>query len=115
MSAIPITLFLSLLLAATFVVLFARDHWRRRFASAERDSLLPLADEHPQVVAVHDDHAHEHGHAHEHAPDHDHEHGHDHDHDHAHAHGAGCGCRDGSRPPCPGCLHRRSDSVHPTT
>jgi hypothetical protein len=33
---------------------------------------------------------------------------HDHDHDHDHA-GAGCGCRDGSRPPCPGCLHHRAD------
>jgi len=48
MSVIPITIFFSLLLAATFVVLFARDHRRRRFASAERDSLLPLADETPR-------------------------------------------------------------------
>jgi ABC-type nickel/cobalt efflux system permease component RcnA len=86
MSAIPITLFFSLLLAAIFVVLFARDHWRRRFASAERDSLLPLADETPRPADLHA------------------EHDHDHEHDHA---GAGCGCRDGSRPPCPGCLRRR--------
>jgi hypothetical protein len=90
MSAIPITLFFSLLLAAIFVVLFARDHWRRRFASTERDSLLPLADETPRPADLHADHEH------------------DHDDDHAHDHpGAGCGCRDGSRPPCPGCLRRR--------
>ena len=89
MSVIPITLFFSLLLAGTFVVLFAREHRRRRFASAERDSLLPLADETPRAAAPAV------------APEHD-----DHDHDHAHA-GAGCGCHDGSRPPCVGCLRRR--------
>jgi len=93
MSAIPITLFFSLLLAATFVVLFARDHRRRRFASAERDSLLPLADETPRATDAQADH------------DHDHEHGHD------HADAAGCGCRDGSRPPCPGCLRGRDASA----
>ena len=96
MSVIPITLFFSLLLAGTFVVLFAREHRRRRFASAERDSLLPLADERPQVAAADDDHDDEH---------------------HAHAGGAGpvghglgdsrCGCRDGHRPPCVGCRRRR--------
>ena len=97
MSVIPITLFFSLLLAGTFIALFAREHARRRFASAERDSLLPLADETPQPVAAPaaDVHA-------------EAEHDHDHDHDHAHA-GGGCGCRDGSRPPCPGCL-RRADA-----
>ncbi len=51
MSVIPVTLFFSLLLAATFVALFAREHRKRRFASAERDSLLPLADELPRLAA----------------------------------------------------------------
>lgn len=83
MSVIPITLFFSLLLAGTFVALFAREHRRRRFASVERDSLLPLADENPRAAAP--------------APD-------DHEHDHA-----GCGCRDGTRPPCVGCLRRREE------
>ena len=92
MSVIPITLFFSLLLAGTFIVLFARDHWRRRFASAERDSLLPLADETPRAVTP--------------EPDHEHEHRHGPDHEHA---GAGCGCRDGTRPPCVGCLRRRDE------
>ncbi len=50
MSVIPITLFFSLLLAGAFIVLFAREYRRRRFASAERDSLLPLADETPRAV-----------------------------------------------------------------
>ena len=81
MSVIPITLFFSLLLAGTFVVLFAREHRRRRFASAERDSLLPLADETPRAVA----------------PAHD------------HADGGSCGCHDGRRPPCVGCLRRRDE------
>lgn len=51
MPAIPVLLFFSLLLAGTFVVLFAREHRRRRFANAERDSLLPLADETPHLAA----------------------------------------------------------------
>ncbi len=45
MSVIPLTVFLSLLLVALFVVLFAREQRRRPFSSPERDSLLPLADE----------------------------------------------------------------------
>jgi hypothetical protein len=45
MSVIPLTVFLSLLLAALFVVLFACEQRRRPFSSPERDSLLPLADE----------------------------------------------------------------------
>lgn len=80
MAAIPVTLFLSLLLAGTFVALFAREQ-RRRAGSAERDSLLPLADEVPH--AEHDD-----------------------DHDHHHEDAGPCGCRSGLRPPCVGCLKR---------
>jgi cbb3-type cytochrome oxidase subunit 3 len=49
MSVIPVTIFFSLLLAGLFVVLFAREQRQRRFASAERESLLPLADETPRV------------------------------------------------------------------
>jgi hypothetical protein len=80
MSVIPITLFFSLALAGLFIALFAHEQRRRGFASAERDSLLPLADEKPRAVPDHHDHA---------------------------AHGAGpCGCRDGLRPPCVGCLKR---------
>lgn len=100
MPAIPVLLFFSLLLAATFVVLFARDHRRRRFANAERDSLLPLADETPQVAAdASATHVHDEPH---------------HDHDHHHTDGTACGCRDGSRPPCPGCLRRRDDTLRAT-
>ena len=94
MSVIPLTIFFSLLLAGTFVVLFAREQLRRRFSSAERDSLLPLADETlhevvrglPPSRAIHD---------------------HDHDHD-----DATCGCRRGVRTPCAGCL-RRLDAQDP--
>jgi hypothetical protein len=50
MSVIPITIFVSLLLTLGFVVLFAREYRRRPFASPERDSLLPLADETPRTV-----------------------------------------------------------------
>ncbi len=52
MSVVPITVFFSLLLAGCFVVLFAREQRRRQFASAERDSLLPLADETPRPVTA---------------------------------------------------------------
>lgn len=91
MSVIPLTIFFSLLLACLFMVLFAHEQRRRRVASAERDSLLPLAAEKPHVADA----------------GHDHDHDHD-DHDHGHAgHGhKGCGCADGSRPPCHGCLKR---------
>ena len=51
MSVIPLTIFFSLLLAGLFMVLFAHEQRRRRFASPERDSLLPLADERPRLAA----------------------------------------------------------------
>jgi hypothetical protein len=50
---------------------------------SERAALLPIAvDPRPKVPVDHHDH-----------------------HDHGHG-AAGCGCRDGSRPPCHGCLKR---------
>ena len=51
MPVIPITVFFSLGLVFIFVALFWREHRRQRFASAERDSLLPLADETPRLAA----------------------------------------------------------------
>jgi len=48
MSVIPLTLTISLCLVFTFVVFFIREN-TRRFGSAERDSLLPLAEEKPRV------------------------------------------------------------------
>lgn len=50
MSVIPLTIFFSLLLAGLFIVLFTHEQRRRRFTSAERDSLLPLADETSRIV-----------------------------------------------------------------
>ncbi len=81
MAAIPVTIFFSLLLAGLFVTLFAHEQHRRRFASPERDSLLPLADEESRPAADH--HA-------DHAADGD------------------CRCRRGARPPCAQCLARRA-------
>jgi hypothetical protein len=79
MSVVPLTLVISLCLVFTFVVFFLREHARGRVSCAERDSLLPLAEENPRTahVTVHDDSI-----------------------------GHGCGCADGSREPCPGCLRR---------
>ena len=84
MSVIPLTVFFSLLLAGLFIGLFVHEQRRRRFASTERDSLLPLADETAHAVLADDDHDHDHGDA--------------------------CGCRDGTRPPCSGCLKRAANS-----
>jgi hypothetical protein len=49
MSVIPLTLTVSLCLVFTFVVFFLREN-SRRFSNAERESLLPLADETPRTV-----------------------------------------------------------------
>jgi hypothetical protein len=45
MSVIPLTLSISLCLVFTFVVFFLREQARRPFSGAEREALLPLADE----------------------------------------------------------------------
>jgi len=50
MAVIPLTLTISLCLAATFVLFFLRESAHRSFSSAEHDSLLPLADEEPTVA-----------------------------------------------------------------
>lgn len=51
MSVIPLTLTISLCLVFTFVVFFLREN-ARRFSSAERDSLLPLAEEKPRLATA---------------------------------------------------------------
>ncbi len=79
MAIVPLTLTISLCLVFTFVVFFLREHARGRLSSAERDSLLPLAEETPRLVPAH----------------------HDDDDDHD------CGCRSGRRAPCAGCLKTR--------
>jgi hypothetical protein len=48
MSVIPLTLSISLCLVFTFVVFFLREQARRPFSSAEREALLPLAEEMPR-------------------------------------------------------------------
>jgi hypothetical protein len=50
MAVVPLTLTISLCLVFTFVVFFLREHARGRLSSAERDSLLPLADEAPRLA-----------------------------------------------------------------
>lgn len=85
MSVIPLTLTISLCLVFTFVIFFLRETSRRRYSSAERNALMPLADETPRVVGEDDHHDHHHHGAHE------------------------CGCRTGLRPPCACCLkHKHS-------
>lgn len=87
MSVVPLTLTISLCLVFTFVIFFLREQMRGQASSPERDSLLPLAEEKPQPVrvAVSRESA---------LPDRS----------TRPADTDGCGCRDGSRPPCPGCL-----------
>lgn len=50
MAVVPLTLAISLLLVATFIVFFLREHARGASSSPERDSLLPLDEETPHVV-----------------------------------------------------------------
>lgn len=50
MAVVPLTLAISLCLVFTFVALFLREHARGRLSSAERDSLLPLAEETPRLA-----------------------------------------------------------------
>ena len=52
MPVVPLTLTISLCLVFTFVVFFLREHARGRISSAERDSLLPLADESRQLARI---------------------------------------------------------------
>lgn len=92
MSVVPLTLTISLCLVFTFLIFFLMEHARSDISSAERDSLLPLAEEKPnQANSKHltseSDHAH--------------------DADLADA--ADCGCRSGRHAPCAGCLKRSAD------
>ena len=82
MAVVPLTLTISLCLVFTFIVFFIREHARGRLSSAERDSLMPLADETPLLAFSRSAPAHH------------------------HADDQACGCRDGSRPPCAGCAKR---------
>ena len=50
MAVVPLTLTISLCLVFTFIVFFLREHARGRLSSAERDSLLPLAEETPRLA-----------------------------------------------------------------
>ena len=85
MAVIPLTIFFSLLLAGLFIGLFVHEQRRRRFASAEHDSLLPLAEEieggasAPRGLNLRG------------------------------AQVPPCGCRSGSRVPCPDCLKHRDE------
>ena len=54
MSVIPLTLTISLCLVFTFVIFFIREQARHPFSSAERESLLPLADETPRPEGLTD-------------------------------------------------------------
>jgi hypothetical protein len=50
MSVVPLTLTISLCLVFTFVIFFLREQMRGSASSAERDSLLPLAEEELRVA-----------------------------------------------------------------
>ncbi len=85
---IPLTITVSLCLVFTFVVFFLREH-SRRFSNAERESLLPLAEETPRLAAT------------------------AHDHDHG-SHGKDCSCRSGRNVPCHGCRTRSTSTSSST-
>jgi hypothetical protein len=51
MSVIPLTLTISLGLVTVFVLFFLREQARGRFSSPEREALLPLSTEKPQVAS----------------------------------------------------------------
>ena len=57
MSVVPLTLAISLCLVATFILFFLREHARGGIGGAERDSLLPLAEETPHVATRPQEHA----------------------------------------------------------
>ena len=50
MPVVPLTLTISLCLVFTFVIFFLREHARGSVSSAERDSLLPLAEEESRLA-----------------------------------------------------------------
>jgi hypothetical protein len=87
MNIVPLTIAISLCLVFTFVVFFVREQVAARVNSNEHDSLLPLAEERPRLAPTRAASAA--------TPT---------THEHDHAEDDGCGCRDGSRPPCVGCL-----------
>jgi hypothetical protein len=90
MAIVPLTLTISLCLVFTFIIFFLREHARGRLSSAERDSLLPLADETPLVAMAASPLSADRSHA---AVQHDDD--------------AACGCLSGVRSPCAGCVKRR--------
>lgn len=78
MAVIPLTLTISLCLVFTFVVFFLREQAHSRSGGAERDSLLPLAEETPHLASAHSSKP-------------------------ARPAEGTCGCRTGAHAPCPGC------------
>ena len=52
MSVVPLTVIVGLVLVLGFVGFFLREQARGRRSCAERDSLLPLAEETPRLAAA---------------------------------------------------------------
>ncbi len=50
MPVVPLTLTISLCLVFSFLMFFLSEHTRGRVSSAERDSLLPLAEEESRLA-----------------------------------------------------------------